>query len=341
MTAELQVSATFATTIDAPEHIQIAEELGYTRAWLYDTPQQSPDVWMMLALAAQRTRSIGLGPGVLVPTLRHPMVNAAAAAALERLAPGRVAVAFGTGFTGRQAMGQRPITWAYMTRYIETFRALLRGDAVEWDGGWMRMLHPDNALPSAPDAIPIYISALGPKGVEIAKALGDGLFAVAAVPARASEFEHVAFGVVGSVRDDDEPLDSERLRTAAGPGTIVMFHFAYEMGGEESVKALPGGPEWLAHLQDTPPHLRHLTVHKGHLMHLNDADTAAWNAGAHALVEHATLTGTAAEVRDKVQALAAQGVTELVYQPAGDIRRELETFADAMGLQAPAAAVGA
>ena len=51
--------------------------LVYQRAWFYDTPQQSPDVWMMLALAAQRTERIGLGPGVLVPSLRHPMVNAA------------------------------------------------------------------------------------------------------------------------------------------------------------------------------------------------------------------------------------------------------------------------
>ncbi len=337
MSADLQVSVTFATTSDSPEHIQIAEELGYERAWLYDTPQQSPDVWMMLALAAQRTQSIKLGPGVLVPTLRHPMVNAAAAAALERLAPGRVAVAFGTGFTGRTAMGQRPITWTYMVRYIETFRALLRGEDVEWDGGWMRMLHPDGELPTAPDAIPVYISALGPKGFEVAKTLADGLFAVAAVPARAPEFDHVAFGIVGSVRGEGEPLESERLRKCAGPGTVVMFHFAYEIGGEEAVKALPGGPAWLDRLRETPEHLRHLAVHKGHLMHLNDADTAAWDAGAHALIEPATVTGTAAEVRQNVEALATQGVSEIVYQPAGDIRRELETFADAMGLLAPAA----
>ena len=60
---------------------------------------------MMLALAATRTAAIGLGPGVLVPTLRHPMVNASAAAALAALAPGRVAVAFGTSFAGARALG--------------------------------------------------------------------------------------------------------------------------------------------------------------------------------------------------------------------------------------------
>ena len=59
----MQISCAFPTTLDSPDHIRIAEDLGYERAWLYDTPQQSPDVWMMLALAADRTERIGLGPG--------------------------------------------------------------------------------------------------------------------------------------------------------------------------------------------------------------------------------------------------------------------------------------
>jgi 5,10-methylenetetrahydromethanopterin reductase len=83
----MDISCATPTTLDSPEHVAIAEELGYKRAWFYDTPQQSPDVWMMLALTAQRTERIGLGPGVLVPSLRHPVVNAAATAALEAMAP--------------------------------------------------------------------------------------------------------------------------------------------------------------------------------------------------------------------------------------------------------------
>lgn len=83
----MEVSCAFPTALDSPDNIALAEQLGYHRAWIYDTPQQSPDVWMTLALAAQRTERIGLGPGVLVPSLRHPMVNAAATATLCALAP--------------------------------------------------------------------------------------------------------------------------------------------------------------------------------------------------------------------------------------------------------------
>src|SRR5919202_506868 len=83
----MEISCAFPTTLDSPEDVALAEDLGYVRAWLYDTPQQSPDVWMILALAAERTERIGLGPGVLVPTLRHPMVNAAGTVIVGGLGP--------------------------------------------------------------------------------------------------------------------------------------------------------------------------------------------------------------------------------------------------------------
>src|SRR5689334_1486704 len=113
--APMHVSCAVPSSLASPDEVALAEELGYHRAWFYDTPQQSPDIWMLMALAAERTERIGLGPGVLVPSLRHPMVNAAGTAALEALAPGRVVIAFGTGYSGRKAMGIKgPIKWAYM-----------------------------------------------------------------------------------------------------------------------------------------------------------------------------------------------------------------------------------
>ena len=62
------------------------------------------------------------------------MVNAAATAALAALAPGRVAVGFGTGFTGRRAMGYRAVPWSFMDAYIRAYRALLRGETVDGKG---------------------------------------------------------------------------------------------------------------------------------------------------------------------------------------------------------------
>ena len=106
------ISCVFAPSLGTPAHIERAERLGYRRAWCYDSPALCADPWMVLALAAARTRAIGLGPASLVPSLRHPMVTAAALATLAGLAPGRVSTAFGTGLTGRMLLGERPMRWA-------------------------------------------------------------------------------------------------------------------------------------------------------------------------------------------------------------------------------------
>src|SRR5258708_9304049 len=140
----MDISCQFATSLRSPEHVAAAETLGYRRAWLHDTPAQSPDVWAMLALAAHQTERIGIGPGVLVPTLRHPMVNAAGAAMLAALAPDRVAVAFRTGFNGTRALGTPAATSSYLKRYVLTCPALLRSEPPDWDGHPIRMLHPDD-----------------------------------------------------------------------------------------------------------------------------------------------------------------------------------------------------
>src|SRR4051812_30868660 len=167
----MELSAAFATSLETPEHIRIAEELGYTRAWCYDSPGLYPDVWMVLALAAERTNRIGLGPAVLGPALRHPMTNAAAIASLAQLAPGRTVVAIGSGFTGRYVLGKRAMRWADVADYVRTLRALLRGETAEWDGAVVKMIHPDGFVAARPVDVPILIGADGPKGLAVAKAL--------------------------------------------------------------------------------------------------------------------------------------------------------------------------
>jgi 5,10-methylenetetrahydromethanopterin reductase len=324
----MQISAQFSTSLDSPAHIAIAEELGYDRAWLFDTPQQSPDVWMMLALAAQRTDRIGLGPGVLVPSLRHPMVNASGAATLSAMAPGRVAVAFGTGFAGARAMGGKPASWNYLADYVRGFRKLLNGETVDWQGQRMRMLHPEGHAPRRPIDVPVLISALGPKGLAVARDLADGLFTVNGETGFARQFGWAALGVHGTVLADGEQLDSARVQSAAGPGNALAYHAAYEFGGD--VTALPAGRLWLDAVNEINPSERHFAIHDHHLVALNDIDRAVWAAGSWAAIPATTLTGTAAEIDKHLHAFAADGITEVLYQPTGpDIAGELERFIDA------------
>lgn len=321
----MEISCQFATSLDSPEHIATAETLGYRRAWLFDTPAQSPDVWAMLALAAARTERIGLGPGVLVPSLRHPMVNASGAAMLAALAPDRVAVAFGTGFNGTRALGAAPATWSYLASYVTTFRALLRGDTVEWDGHPIRMLHPDHHAPTRPIELPVLISALGPKGLAIAREIADGLFSVNNQTDHAREFTWSALGIHGTVLENMEPLDSPRVRAAAGAGHALAYHATHEFGGD--VTPLPGGREWLQVITSYPENERHLAIHDQHLVGLNAADEAAWAAGSWHAISTTTVTGSPGRITEQLARYAEAGVTEIIYQPSGpDLNGELERF---------------
>ena len=68
-------------------------------------------------------------------------------------------------------------------------------------------------------------------------------------------------------------------------------------------------------------------MHDQHLVALNHADTAAWAAGSWNAVRQRTLTGAADEIGRRVRELAADGITEIIYQPTGpDITGELEAF---------------
>ena len=125
----MRISVAFPPIPETPDHIDLAEQLGYETAWVYDTPALQLDVWMILALAAKRTQRIRLGPGVLIPSLRHPMVTASAIATLVGLVgQERVIIGAGTGFTGRRAMGQKPLKWADFPKMIDQVQSLLRGE---------------------------------------------------------------------------------------------------------------------------------------------------------------------------------------------------------------------
>src|ERR1700733_4655252 len=164
----MDISCAFATSSNTPAHVELAESLGYRRAWLYDSPALYPDVWMILTRCAERTSRIGLGPGVLVPSLRHPMVNAAAIAELVDQAPDRVAVAIGSGFTGRFSLGKRPMPWRQVAEYVRCLKALLAGETADWEGAKIRMLHLPGFGMMRPVRVPILIDAAGPKGLALA-----------------------------------------------------------------------------------------------------------------------------------------------------------------------------
>ena len=119
----------------------LAESMGYSRIWIFDSAPLWEDPFVHLALAAQRTSRIGLGTAVLIPDERSEMSMAAAIATIARLSARRFRACFGTGATARRTMGQLPMTLSALEDYVIAVRGLLAGETVTIDGQPARMLH--------------------------------------------------------------------------------------------------------------------------------------------------------------------------------------------------------
>jgi 5,10-methylenetetrahydromethanopterin reductase len=88
-------------------------------------------VFVAMALAVEKTRTIRLGTGVLVPSNRIAPVAAAAIGTLSRLARGRIDVGLGTGFTARNTMGLPAMRIDALREYLRVLQALLANGMVE------------------------------------------------------------------------------------------------------------------------------------------------------------------------------------------------------------------
>src|SRR5918999_761319 len=120
-----------ATSADSWKLVERADELGFATAWFYDTQMLSADCFVAMGATAVKTSRIRLGTGVLIPSNRIAAVSANAFATLNKLAPGRIEMGLGTGFTGRRAMGLGALRLAAFEEYIRVMLAMLRGETVE------------------------------------------------------------------------------------------------------------------------------------------------------------------------------------------------------------------
>jgi 5,10-methylenetetrahydromethanopterin reductase len=322
----VRLSCAFAPGLATPDHIAFAERLGYARAWVFDSPNLYHDCWSTLARAADRTDTIGLATGVAVVGVRHVAVTASAVLGLEALAPGRVTLGLGAGGSAARTLGRPGARWNDIHRYAVAVRALVRGDIIKWDDAAVQLMHSDLTGSPRGVEIPVVFGVAGPRGEKVARASGDGVFTVR--EGSGDGFDWHCRLVSGTILDEDEDETSARIQDTAGPGAGLIYHQAYMSGNRELLDRLPGGAEMAAEFDGLPEGQRVAAVWDGSLVQLSDRDRRYITAAAAASL---TFTGRPDAVRRRLEALAEQGVTEIVYQPCGpDIPRELTAFAAAL-----------
>lgn len=317
----MEISCVFAPSLATPDHIVLAEELGYDRAWVYDVPIAYADTGATLALAASRTKEIGLGVSVLTPHLRHLTTNAGLIAHLASIAPGRFDVGVGAGFSSAAYLGAKPAKWADVERYVIALRTLLSGGDVEWDGQLVSLMHTSASGIMYPIEVPMWVAAHGPKGYATAMRLGVGVITTFIHKANPVPFGGLCnLTIGGTVFDDGETFDSPRVIQAAGPVAALALHLG-EYGPLAGTKESAGHTAAIAEVDQRR---RHLELNRGHLMEPNAIDRRFLTGE---VIRRGSTSGTALEIAAILRRIEEAGANAVMYQPAGpNIARELNAF---------------
>src|SRR5512142_1569375 len=121
-------------TTDFLKLVELAERVGYGELW-YTDQRFWRDAYQGLALAAQHSHALRLGPGVNDPYTRHPATIAMAIATLDEISGGRAQLGLGVGGSGIAEMRlpkDKPVR--ALREAIELIRAMLTGERVDYDG---------------------------------------------------------------------------------------------------------------------------------------------------------------------------------------------------------------
>src|SRR5256885_14599058 len=134
---------------------RLAEDVGFSLVGVADSQSVFREMYATMALCAQATRRVRVGPSVTNAITRHPAVAASGIATVDEIAPGRAFFGIGSGDSAILNLAERPSTLADMRAYIETVRALHTTGEATWRGRGARPTRGEHP-------VPIYLSPQSP-----------------------------------------------------------------------------------------------------------------------------------------------------------------------------------
>jgi 5,10-methylenetetrahydromethanopterin reductase len=314
---------------DGLDYVRYAEEKGFDAVWQAESRLVRDAIVPMAAYAAV-TEKIKVGSGVINNWTRNIGLLASTFLTLDDLAPGRMICGIGAWWDPlAENVGikrTKPLT--AMRETVEIMRKLLNMENVTFQGEFVHV----NGIEldvvhgrTEPRDVPIMIGATGPKMLQLAGEIGDGVVMNYCVPVEYNDMalENIEIGakrvgrkledidrpqlVVCSVSEDqDEAIDSSReLLTQY---LAQQPHIAKASGVSEDIVAeiqsILGWPATHEQIQAAK--------------HLVPDD----------LIHRITASGTPDEARAKVDQYREHGcTTPILYPVGGDVKLLIDTFA--------------
>ena len=217
---------------DFEEMVTEIESLGYDSFWLTDSSLHSRNCWAYLTLAARRTSRMTIGTAVTNPVTRHPAITAVAAATLADISGGRAILGIGAGDRPLLSLGYTPARLATLEASIAAIRALWSGATVNADEPGFALHDAHYRFPPGTD-IPVWVSATGPRTLELAGRVADGVILLAGLHPEGISFalEHINRGAEAAGRSQRPPvtvfaygaIDEDEEKAIAAARTIAAW----------------------------------------------------------------------------------------------------------------------
>jgi len=306
-----------------------AERLGFTSVWMAEA--YGNDAATVLAFLAAKTTTIELGSGIFQIPGRTPAMAAMTAATIDTLSGGRFRL--GLGVSGPQVSeGWHGVRFAKplgRTReYIDIIRLAMARERVEYHGEHYELPLPDG--PGKPlkmiihpvrEYLPIYLAAIGPKNLELAGEKCDGWLAIFYDPEFAPELlasvragkhrasrSDAAFDVMPTV----PVIVGDDLEACADPVRGYAALYVGGMGSREQnfynrLACRMGYEKEAAQIQD---------------LYLDRQYAEAAAAVPHEFIDRTSLLGPVERIAERMQTLAASGVTTLNLSGFGGTQEE-------------------
>jgi 5,10-methylenetetrahydromethanopterin reductase len=162
-------------SVDAiADHARAAADDGFASYWLAEHPTGGFDALTVLALVGQRVADIELGTAIVPSMPRHPMVLAGQALTTAAAVTHRLTLGIGLSHAPMMAeLGigfDKPIR--HLREYLAILTALMRTGRVDFRGETLSCRAELFSTPAQPT--PIVVAALGPQALKVAGTLADG-----------------------------------------------------------------------------------------------------------------------------------------------------------------------
>jgi len=304
------------TVREAVERAVRAEQLGFEAIFFADSHMNNVDPYQALAMCAASTTKIRLSTAVTNMVYRDPTITANSFATLNEISAGRAIIGLGTGDGPVYSLGRTATKLAEFEKGLSTIRDLLHDRGIEVPQSKERA-GGNVKLKAGRRAVPIYISAEGPKTLRVAGRTCDGVILGTGFDKAVTDWarQRIAEGTRDAGRkleeidimpagmivvDDDGDHARKRVRARMANRAHHNFRFTMETVPE-------GEAAGVKHFMDN------FDISKPIEERVDPSFITDY------LLERFTIAGTPRECIDKVKRFEADGIKRILLTPPNAI----------------------